>query len=495
MFISPKQLLGLMAIAVFIAVISSILSILLYKNYFSNPTIVPFTASSSDNNYDYKLAALGNIANNYALSDFSKSAERAMPAVVYISIQKRNPYTYPKYFDSYKNQQQYKDLLEYSHYATGSGVIISTDGYIITNTHVVEQGDDIEVTLWNEQKYKATLIGTDKASDIALLKINQNNLPYLFVGNSDELSVGEWVLAIGNPFKLTSTVSAGIVCAKGRNIGVLDDDAALESFIQTDAVVNQGNSGGALVNLKGELVGINTAIATSNGNFTGFSFAIPSNIALKVVEDIKQYGLVQRANLGVNVQNIDDSIIGVVKPLKGVYINDVTPNSTAALGGLRKGDVIVEINGYAIANANDYQEKMARYRPGDVLRIVFLRNTYEYITDVVLRNINNKIGIVHDTSAEIEKLLGTDFEDIAPTELSRYNLRNGVKVQRISSGILQRNTTIRSGFIIIRVNGEAVKSEADLLSFFSKVPPGTSVLIEGVYPGNAQLSRYAFSFK
>jgi Do/DeqQ family serine protease len=256
--------------------------------------------------------------------------------------------------------------------ASGSGVIISADGYIVTNNHVIEDANELEVTLADNRTYNATLVGTDPNTDIAVIKIDEENLPFIRFGDSDKVRVGQWVLAVGNPFELTSTVTAGIVSAKGRNIGILRERYGIESFIQTDAVVNPGNSGGALVNLKGELIGINTAIATPTGTYAGYSFAVPVSLVHKVVEDIMEFGMVQRAVLGIAIVNVNDPRLDIdLDDLKGVYVDSVYENSAASEAGIKKGDVIIEINDTEVPTVSELQDLVARNRPGDKIDVTY----------------------------------------------------------------------------------------------------------------------------
>lgn len=270
----------------------------------------------------------------------------------------------------------------------GSGVIISADGYIVTNNHVVEQAESITVTLNNKREYVAKVIGTDPQTDLALIKIDCDNLPYLTFGNSDQVRIGEWVLAVGNPFNLTSTVTAGIVSAKARNLSILGENSAVESFIQTDAAVNQGNSGGALVNAKGELIGINSAIASGNGYYTGYSFAIPSNIAKKITFDLKNYGFVQRAYLGLYMMEIDSHSadeLGLTE-VKGIVITGIIPSGAGEIADLRANDILLSIDGKPVNSVSEFREIIAQHSPGDTIHTVFLRNNVELSADVTLLN-------------------------------------------------------------------------------------------------------------
>jgi len=279
--------------------------------------------------------------------------------------------------------------------ANGSGVIFSSDGYIITNNHVVEGSDWLEVTLPDKRKLRASKIGTDRTTDLALIKVEERGLSPIAIGNSDQVQVGEWVLAVGNPFNLTSTVTAGIVSAKGRNLDIIEDTYSIESFIQTDAVVNPGNSGGALVNTQGQLVGINTAILSETGGYEGYSFAIPSNLVQKVVEDFKDYGEVRRAILGVEIAEVDGNLAKRMRLpfVGGAYISRVNPNSSALAAGLREGDIIIGVNNKKITSVPELQEQVARYRPGDSIDLRYYRNGRTYdLKDVKLKGISSGLS-------------------------------------------------------------------------------------------------------
>lgn len=343
--------------------------------------------------------------------NFTSASSVATPAVVHVNTRYSHTNTYGQEF--YGN-----DLFEYffgqpkqnnprESKASGSGVIISNDGYIVTNNHVVENSSTIEVTLSNNKMYKATLVGTDKDTDLALLKIDAKDLPYLNFANSDEVLVGEWVLAVGNPFNLASTVTAGIVSAKGRNIHLLENlqgtsNTAIESFIQTDAAINPGNSGGALVNLRGEVIGINTAIATPTGTYAGYAFAVPANIASKVVTDLKEFGAVQRAFIGVNIISVDNDIaksLGL-KEVRGVYLQNVMEGGAADQAGLQNEDVILSINDVKVNDVAALQEKIASFRPGNVIKVSFLRkNVLQYATLTLKNKFNNQELLTADADS------------------------------------------------------------------------------------------------
>ena len=309
--------------------------------------------------------------------DFTKAAEMSVGAVVHVKTKYNiygKQYVDPFYQFFFGRPQQQQPMQQAQ--ATGSGVILSDDGYIVTNNHVIAQANEIEVVLNDKRSFTAQLIGTDPNTDIALLKIDATGLPTLEMGNSDDLKVGEWVLAVGNPFNLTSTVTAGIVSAKARNINILDADMKIESFIQTDAAVNPGNSGGALVNTRGELVGINTAIASQTGSYAGYAFAVPTSIVQKVVADLRQYGSVQRALLGIRMLDITSEVQQYyhLNTLEGVYIAEVVSGSAAEKGGVLAGDVVVAVNGTTINSSSELQEKIARKTPGDEVTLTVLRD-------------------------------------------------------------------------------------------------------------------------
>ncbi len=366
--------------------------------------------------------------------------------------------------------------------ASGSGVIVSSDGYILTNNHVVAEADKIDVTLNDNRIFSATIVGTDPTTDLALIRIEAGGLPYALFGDSDEVRIGEWVLAVGNPFNLASTVTAGIVSAKGRNINILGGGTAIESFIQTDAAVNRGNSGGALVNTQGELIGINAAIASTTGAFTGYSFAIPSNIAYKVMTDILEHGEVQRGLLGVSIGELNSRLaeeLGL-SIHRGAYISEVTEGGAGAIAGLQEGDVILRVDDQAIRNPSELLETLGRRRPGDEVELGFYRDGQEKETRAVLQNIYGEQGLVSRDEMRIQDYLGARFEAATAAELRRLGLEHGVKVVGLSRGETMRNAGIREGFIITHVDRKAVASPQELIALLKEKSGG--VLLEGVYP-------------
>lgn len=374
---------------------------------------------------------------------------------------------------------------------SGSGVVISADGYIVTNNHVIAGADEIEVVLNDKRSFNATIVGTDPSTDIALIKIETSGLPFLSFGNSDNLQVGEWVLAVGNPFNLTSTVTAGIVSAKGRNINILGGGSSIEAFIQTDAAVNPGNSGGALVTVSGELIGINTAIATNTGSYQGYSFAVPANIASKVVEDLKAYGTVQRGYLGVQIQDVDATLATKegLSVTAGAFVADYLPNSAAEAAGIKKGDVIVQVDEVVVNATPQLMEAVSRKRPGEAVEVLVDRKGKREKMKVVLRNASGNTEIVKATKKdEITTVLGAKFESASAEELKSLKITGGVKVLELGRGKL-RDTGVREGFIITKVDKTAIETPKELINALQKASGG--VLLEGYYP-NGSKAYYGF---
>ncbi|MCC7232624.1 MAG: Do family serine endopeptidase [Bacteroidia bacterium] len=423
-----------------------------------------------------------------ALPDFTQAAEASVHAVVHVkTYYSARPANYGPFgfnpFDFYgipaPNQRQE---------ASGSGVIITGDGYIVTNNHVVENAEKVEVTLNDNRTFNAKVVGTDPSTDLALLKIDEKNLPYIIYGNSDDLKVGEWVLAVGNPFNLTSTVTAGIVSAKARNIGILPDQYKIESFIQTDAAVNPGNSGGALVNTRGELVGINSAIASTTGSYAGYSFAIPVNLVRKVMDDLVEYGSVQRGFIGVSIRDVDGKLAeekGLKEP-QGVYVAGLSEGGAAANAGIHEGDIITRVGDITVNSTPQLQEQIGRFRPGDKVKVTILRDGKEMAFDLVLRNKDGDTKIVKNEDAL--NMLGGTFENASANMTNKLGLSGGVLVSKITAGKL-RNAGIREGFIITSIDKKPIRSKDDLKDALSNKQGG--VLIEGVYP-NGMKAYYGF---
>lgn len=416
-------------------------------------------------------------AETTAPTDFIEAAEAAVDAVVHVKTKtyregSGNPFY--DFFFGYRDDQEPVPELAY-----GSGVIIASDGYIVTNNHVIEGSEEVEVILNDKRSFDAKILGTDPNTDLAVLKIKENNLPTLKFGDSDQLRLGEWVLAIGNPYNLTSTVTAGIVSAKARNINILREQLAIESFIQTDAAVNPGNSGGALVNTRGELVGINAAIASRTGAFTGYSFAVPVSIVRKVVEDVIEYGTVQRAILGVTVTELDANTAreNNIDHIAGVLVTGLRQNGAAIDAGIQEGDVIIAINGVSINSGSELQEQISRYRPNDRIGVTISRKNKAVRMDVVLRNLEGGTGMVKKPGPV--SALGATFEALTPAEKRNLGINNGVKVVNVNSGKFRSNG-VKEGFVITQINNRNVNSPEDVRRIVEEADGG--IYIEGIYP-------------
>lgn len=420
--------------------------------------------------------------------NFKKAAKNSINAVVHVKT-KRMRQGYGNIYDFFFGMPRQEG--EAPVMGSGSGVIVSKDGYIVTNNHVIEKSDEIQVVLNDKRSFTAKLIGSDPTTDLALLKIEtEKDLPNIEYGNSDNLSIGEWVLAVGNPFNLTSTVTAGIVSAKARNINLLKQEYAIESFLQTDAAVNPGNSGGALVNAEGKLVGINTAIASKTGSFSGYSFAVPVSIVKKVVADLIEYGAVQRAMLGVQITNINDQVAERfdLDNFKGVLVAGVTETGAAKKAGIQEGDVILEVNGTKVNKVSQLQEEISRFRPGQEVEVKLKRDSNVKTIQVTLKNMQ---GTTEAIRREKIDMLGARFEMPSQQEKERLEISYGVKVVELKSGKLLK-AGVREGFIITHLNRQPVKSLEDLKQMIEEAKGG--VYVEGVYP-NGVTAYYAFGLR
>ncbi len=494
-------------LTVIVSVISSVLTFCICIHWMlfqiDNQAYNSFTSTGfiKKINYNSSPTLQRTYYSNYS-EDFIRASKISSPTVVSITKIKNNSHQdlseFPGLKSDESNNRTWNSRDEIS---SGSGVIVSSDGYIVTNYHVIEGSDEIQVNLSNKEKYTAQLVGVDASTDIALIKINAYNLPAIKYGDSDRVEVGEWVLAVGNPFNLTSTVTAGIVSAKARSIDILEADFAIESFIQTDAVINSGNSGGALVNTQGHLIALNTAIATpyQSGTYAGYSFAIPVNIVRKVVDDLRTHGTVQRAYLGVTIKNIDSELAKTMhlKNMAGIYIEQVIKHSAAYDAGLRKGDIIIEVHGRKVNSAPELDERLARYRPGDPISLTYIRSGVEQYVQVVLKSINHQTGIIKNThsQSEIRKSFGAEFEQLEVVELKRMGLKNGIRVTRLFDGVLKDNTEMKPDFIILKFNGEDVLNDKQLHEAYQKLKKGDRVQIEGIYSGGKRKTVYAFSIR
>ncbi len=404
--------------------------------------------------------------------DFTFASAKSTPSVVYIKTKSNVSYRRRSWMELF-----FDDLPSQVTVSSGSGVIYTDDGYIVTNSHVIDDADQIEV-IHHKRSYEAQIVGVDPSTDLAVLKVEGKGLPNITLGNSSDLQVGEWVLAVGNPFNLTSTVTAGIVSAKGREINILKTNFPIESFIQTDAAINPGNSGGALVNRNGDLVGINTAILSRTGSYAGYGFAVPADIVRKVVDDIIEYGEVQKAFFGGDVADLTPEIARKLKTddLSGVVVTAVQNNSGAGEAGLLQGDIIEEVDGRYVNSRSDFEELLSYMYPGDEIQVAYRRNGKRYQAKVQLTNRNGTLGIsrreiFHDND------LGADFETVSKVERDLLKINNGVKITRVSDGFIKR-LGIEEGFIITAINNRAIENPAELAEILTNIKG--RVKIEGL---------------
>ena len=433
--------------------------------------------------------------------DLTYAAEKSLPSVVHILSTKNSkvqtvevesdPFSdfFGDPFGFFGNPQgnggkQKRSVRTPKQQGSGSGVIISADGYIVTNNHVVADADELTVTLNDNKEYSARIIGTDKTTDLALIKIDGKNLPAITIANSENIKVGEWVLAVGNPFNLTNTVTAGIVSAKGRSLY----KNGVESFIQTDAAINPGNSGGALVNTRGELIGINAMLYSQTGSFSGYGFAIPTSIMNKVVDDLKTYGTVQRAVVGIQGSDVKNYVDGQKEQgkdidlgtMEGIYVAKVTEESAAEEAGLKEGDVIIAIDGKEMNKMADMQEYLAKKRPGDKVTVTYLRDKKKNTKSITLKNEQGNTQVVKKADLDV---LGGNFRSITDAQKQQLNIGYGLEVLKVNSGKL-KNAGITKGFIIQRVNDNAVKTIEDLQNIVKDASTSKDpvLYIQGVYP-------------
>lgn len=477
--------------------------------FIQNPNQSFFGPGSSS---PVKFAALNGASASGTNLNFIDAATKTLPVVVNIQTSERLrrsrdpeggfnlqdiPAPFRQFFNvprSAPEQRGEGDSGENMQMGTGSGVIISPDGYIVTNNHVVAGADELTVTLNDKRNFKAKVIGTDPSTDLGLIKIDASNLQFVNFSNSDAVQVGEWVLAVGNPFNLTSTVTAGIVSAKGRDIHILKDQAPIESFIQTDAAINPGNSGGALVNLNGDLIGINSAIASPTGAYAGYGFAIPSNIVAKIIDDLKKYGVAQRGYLGVVIREINGDFakkhdLGSLS--QGAYVDSLANNSAAEAAGIQKGDVIVKIDGQVVDASSDVLELIGRRRPGDKVDMVVIRNGKEKNFTVTLKNKQGNTEVVKKAETSgLSQALGVELQTLPSKEAKQLDLPGGVQVTQIGKGKIANQTDMAEGFVIIKVDGNTVKTVDELTDALAKKQGG--VMLEGIYPDRPGTFYYAF---
>jgi serine protease Do len=428
-----------------------------------------------------------------ALVDFTPAASAAIPATVHIKTKVTRTVT-----NNLPKRSPFEDLFDLDmddlfgdraralpQMASGSGAIISEDGYIVTNNHVIDGADEITVTLSNRRSFKAKLVGTDPSSDIAVLKIDAKGLPFMLYGNSDEVKIGQWVLALGYPLNLEATVTAGIVSAKGRTLEInrRQSNTPVESFLQTDAAVNPGNSGGPLVNTEGKLIGINSAIASPTGSYAGYSFTIPVNIVKKIIADIMKFGTVQRAYLGIQypregLTEEQKKESGIPEYEEGVYVLDVPKDGAAAVAGIKKGDFITSINDVPVTSGAEMVGQIATYRPGDKINLTYRRSGKEYKTTATLRNSTGTMEVV---KTSVLDRLGADLKTLDKKQADELGVSGGVEIRSIGPSGLLSKVRVNEGFVILKANNQKVSTVED----FSRIIASAdgSVKVEGIYPG------------
>jgi Do/DeqQ family serine protease len=484
-----------------VSAVTSISAVVIYAKFAAPRNVSTFSSNQLPANYagffDKSPGGSGPV-------DFEQASSAAIPAVVHIKAKtkpvqvnnqqnRRNPFSDffgDDFFDDFwgfrgQNQPQT---------ASGSGVFISDDGYIVTNNHVIEGADEVTITLNNKKQYKAKVIASDPNTDLAVIKVDGTGFPFLVYGNSDEVRVGQWVLAVGYPLTLETTVTAGIISAKYRYLGVNQRKAkpgsnTVESFLQTDAAVNQGNSGGALINTSGQLIGINSAIASPTGSYAGYSYAIPVNIVKKVVEDLIKFGTVQRAFLGIRpAANGDDNTDSDIKEGDGVEIGEILPNSAAQQGGLKKGDKIIKLDNKIVTTWTELTGTVASYAPGQKVNVTFIRNGKEQTTSLTLKNSAGNTDIVK--SGVMDKL-GIELATLDKKTATDYGVEGGVEIKSVSDGLVSDQTTIKKGFIIIRAGNKVVKNKEEFIAVMESA--GNSIIIEGIYPGYEGIYQYAIN--
>jgi serine protease Do len=444
--------------------------------------------------------------------DFKLAAKIATPGVVHIKCLFKSKmqrganeegnefYNLPDQLkDFFKDEPSLRQFKSEQHYdaepliGSGSGVILTPDGYIITNNHLVKDADDINITLFDGRSYPAKIIGTDPQTDLALLKIDEKNLSFILYGDIDTIEVGEWVVAVGNPFNLSSTVTAGIVSAKARNINILSDQGAIESFIQTDAAVNPGNSGGALVTLDGKLIGINTAIATPTGVYAGYAFAIPVDIVKKVADDLMNFGSVKRGVLGISIRDLNSTLAKAINSVRanGVYVDSVMVNGAAKEAGIKAKDVIISVDNIETASASKLQEIIMRKHPGEKVAIKLIRDgKEEKQLTATLKKQEAITKIIKTETKDLLKDLGVELVQINKEDQKNYTIINGLKVTKLYEGKLKTYTNIREGFVITSVNNRAVSTINSFMEAVEAQKGG--IMLEGKYAGDPTYYYYAF---
>lgn len=464
-----------------VALLGGMIALWTYTQYFDDPKIVTVQQDQSLRYANIPESTPG------SLPDLTYAAAKSVHAVVHITVtQKGGQEGSGNIFDWFFGDGITNPHERSMKQGVGSGVIISDDGLIVTNNHVIEGADEITVVLNDKREFNAKLIGIDPSTDLGLIKINATDLPLFEFGNSENLKLGEWVLAVGNPFNLTSTVTAGIVSAKSRDIGINTDHMRIESFIQTDAAVNPGNSGGALVNARGELVGINTAIASQTGSYSGYSFAVPSSIVQKVVRDLNEFGDVQRAMLNVEISDVDAELAKKHKldKIEGVFIRSAQQGGAADLAGIKDNDVILSVDGILVNSPSQLQEQISKHRPRDKVTVVVKRDNKRKPFNVTLRNKNGDMEIVKGDDSQ--NIFGAKFVAISDREKEQLGIRSGIKITDPGNGKF-KEAGIEDGFIITQINKHSV-SDVNELSHIIKNSRG-GILVEGIYP-NGEAAYY-----
>ncbi len=463
---------------VLISAATAIASIYVYSKFFQPKGMGLYQNGSDSVPVNYVNYMPGTAGNDGLTppTDFTQAAKIGTPGVVHIktkinprqlgnNLQKRRSMLEEFFGEQFEdNRRQYYTPPQM---ASGSGVLISDDGYIVTNNHVVDDADEISVTLSNNKTFTAKVVGTDPSTDLAVIKIASTGLPYLLYGNSDDVQVGHWVLAVGYPLNLETTVTAGIVSAKSRSIGINRRNSrnAIESFIQTDAPVNQGNSGGALINTAGELIGINSAIASPTGAYAGYSYAIPVNLVKKVVNDIMKFGNVQRAYLGIEYKDpntmSDEDLkeAGMTRGMNGIMVLGVPESGAAAAAGIKVGDLVTKINGVSTASIPELMEQLSRYKPGDKITVNYLRSNKEQTANVILKNLEGNTDIV---KLSVVDQLGVDLVTLDKEQANTLGIEGGVVVANIGSGLVKKQTNMKSKFVIVKAGTNKVLSTNDL---------------------------------
>ncbi|MEN8200980.1 MAG: Do family serine endopeptidase [Bacteroidota bacterium] len=473
-----KRFFGLLTVAV----LGALLAVIVYAKLFQTEATVLEVPVEPRARYVNLPASSGG-----EVIDFTQAVDQSIDAVVHVKTKEFREYAVNPLYEFFFGDQPQGEPAPILGF--GSGVIISDKGYIVTNNHVIKGSDEIVVVLNDKREFTAELMGTDPTTDIALLKIAAEDLTHLNFGNSDALRLGEWVLAIGNPYNLTSTVTAGIVSAKARNINILrTQEFSIESFIQTDAAVNPGNSGGALINTRGELVGINTAIASRTGAFTGYSFAVPVSIVEKIVKDLIEYGAVQRAILGVMIQDVTAELAQEMnlENVDGVYVNGIRPGGAAEKAGIKKGDVVLSIDDVPVNSGAELQEQVSKYRPGEKVKLILRRDGKLKQFEVVLRNLEGSTEIVK--KEDVFDILGASFEPVSDREKRSLGIASGLKVKTVKAGKFMK-VGIEEGFVLTSINKKPVSSVKDITDILKDTEGG--VIIEGVDLSGAR-SYYAF---